>query len=55
MQALGQKYMGIRPTTHEQMFQSSPVNDMGRHDVLVDNFLNAQCKPIGQLRLCGIY
>ncbi|PLB52866.1 aspartic endopeptidase Pep2 [Aspergillus steynii IBT 23096] len=42
VQALGQKYMGIRPTTHEQMFQSSPVNDMGRHDVLVDNFLNAQ-------------
>lgn len=42
VQALGQKYMGIRPSVHEQMFQNSPVNDMGRHDVLVDNFLNAQ-------------
>lgn len=55
VQALGQKYMGIRPTVHEQMFQSSPVNDLGRHDVLVDNFLNAQCKVVCQPCHCKQY
>ncbi len=27
----------------QQTLQNEPVNAMGRHDVLVDNFLNAQC------------
>ncbi|KKK23865.1 hypothetical protein AOCH_005413 [Aspergillus ochraceoroseus] len=37
--ALGQKYLGH---LHQQVFDESPVNDLGRHDVLVDNFMNAQ-------------
>ncbi|BCS22429.1 pepsin-like aspartic protease [Aspergillus puulaauensis] len=37
--ALGQKYMG---QFGQQTLQDEPVNAMGRHDVLVDNFLNAQ-------------
>ncbi|OJJ60873.1 hypothetical protein ASPSYDRAFT_56339 [Aspergillus sydowii CBS 593.65] len=37
--ALGQKYMG---QFGQQTLQNEPVNAMGRHDVLVDNFLNAQ-------------
>ena len=46
VQALGQKYMGIRPSIKQDLLKENPINDMGRHDVLVDNFLNAQCmKP----------
>jgi saccharopepsin len=41
--ALGQKYMGIRPSRHsEEMFKQAPHTSSG-HNVLVDNFLNAQC------------
>ena len=35
MRALGQKYMGLR--------QDNVFSAQGGHDVLVDNFLNAQC------------
>ncbi|KAL5339192.1 aspartic peptidase domain-containing protein [Aspergillus crustosus] len=37
--ALGQKYMG---QFQQHALQDEPANDMGRHDVLVDNFMNAQ-------------
>ncbi|KAJ5644934.1 Peptidase A1 [Penicillium longicatenatum] len=41
--ALGQKYMGIRPDRHqEMMFQDTSIKPQAGHDVLVDNFLNAQ-------------
>ncbi|KAJ6096186.1 hypothetical protein N7486_006932 [Penicillium sp. IBT 16267x] len=41
--ALGQKYMGIRPDRHqEMMFQETSIKPQAGHDVLVDNFLNAQ-------------
>lgn len=40
--ALGQKYLGIRPTTHlEEVFKAS-VHADGDHPVPVSNFLNAQ-------------
>ncbi|OCK82776.1 aspartyl proteinase [Lepidopterella palustris CBS 459.81] len=40
--ALGQKYLGIRPTTHlEEVFKAVVVSD-GEHAVPVSNFLNAQ-------------
>ncbi|KAB8074696.1 aspartic peptidase domain-containing protein [Aspergillus leporis] len=42
VQALGQKYMGIRPNIHQEILKENPINDLGRHDILVDNFLNAQ-------------
>ncbi|KAE8152670.1 aspartic peptidase domain-containing protein [Aspergillus avenaceus] len=42
VQALGQKYMGIRPNIHQELLNENPVNKLGGHDVLVDNFLNAQ-------------
>ncbi|PYH45423.1 pepsin-like aspartic protease [Aspergillus saccharolyticus JOP 1030-1] len=42
VRALGQKYMGIRPNIHNQLLQETPINDLSRHDVLVDNFMNAQ-------------
>ncbi|GFF87841.1 vacuolar protease A [Aspergillus lentulus] len=42
VRALGQKYMGIRPNVHQELLEESSLNDMSRHDVLVDNFLNAQ-------------
>lgn len=44
VRALGQKYMGIRPNVHQELLEENSLNDMSRHDVLVDNFLNAQCK-----------
>jgi saccharopepsin len=28
----------------QQVIQDEPANAMGRHDVLVDNFMNAQCR-----------
>ncbi|KAI9757036.1 MAG: Vacuolar protease A [Chaenotheca gracillima] len=44
MQALGQKYMGIRPEGHlDEMFQDTSVKpDSDGHPVAVSNFLNAQ-------------
>jgi saccharopepsin len=40
--ALGQKYLGIRPTTHlEEVFKASVHTD-GDHPVPISNFLNAQ-------------
>ncbi|PWY84534.1 aspartic protease [Aspergillus sclerotioniger CBS 115572] len=42
VRALGQKYMGIRPSIHQELVEQNPINDMSRHDVLVDNFMNAQ-------------
>ncbi|OAX81257.1 vacuolar protease A [Emergomyces africanus] len=42
VKALGQKYMGIRPTQHiNEMFKDTAHASAG-HSVLVDNFLNAQ-------------
>ncbi|KAL4755410.1 hypothetical protein BDW72DRAFT_163628 [Aspergillus terricola var. indicus] len=37
--ALGQKYMG---QFQQHVLEDEPVNTMGSHDVLVDNFMNAQ-------------
>ncbi|KAL2014216.1 hypothetical protein VTN00DRAFT_1741 [Thermoascus crustaceus] len=42
VRALGQKYMGYRPSYNEDMFQDTSLKTEGGHDVLVDNFLNAQ-------------
>jgi saccharopepsin len=42
VRSLSQKYMGIRPSIHEELLQDQSVKDQGRHNVLVDNFLNAQ-------------
>ncbi|PLN78951.1 aspartyl protease [Aspergillus taichungensis] len=46
VQALGQKYSGMRQAMHQQLSDQTDLNDelteQGRHDVLVDNFLNAQ-------------
>ncbi|KAJ5674025.1 Vacuolar protease A [Penicillium macrosclerotiorum] len=39
VQALGQKYMGFRP---DNRFQDTSFKPTGGHNVLVDNFLNAQ-------------
>ncbi|KAI2793110.1 Vacuolar protease A [Penicillium oxalicum] len=39
VQSLGQKYMGYRPTSS---YQDSSIKPEGGHNVLVDNFLNAQ-------------
>jgi saccharopepsin len=44
MHNLGQKYMGIRPEKHQDLFHDTSFNPAAGHDVLVDNFLNAQCK-----------
>ncbi|PGH18023.1 vacuolar protease A [Helicocarpus griseus UAMH5409] len=42
VKALGQKYMGVRPSQHiEEMFKDT-AKASGGHSVLVDNFLNAQ-------------
>jgi hypothetical protein len=40
MRSLGQKYMGVVP---EGIYQDTSIRPEGGHDVLVDNFLNAQC------------
>ncbi|KAM5433096.1 aspartic proteinase precursor [Microsporum ferrugineum] len=44
IKSLGQKYMGIRPGQHEQqMFkEQTPIEAESGHNVLIDNFLNAQ-------------
>jgi saccharopepsin len=52
VRALGQKYMGIRPNVHQELLEENSLNDMSRHDVLVDNFLNAQCKT-SELSSCN--
>ncbi|KAJ5338570.1 Peptidase A1 [Penicillium brevicompactum] len=42
MHNLGQKYMGIRPEKHQDLLHDTSINPASGHDVLVDNFLNAQ-------------
>jgi len=43
VKALGQKYMGVRPTGHrEEMFKDTSIDTSGGHEVPVNNFLNAQ-------------
>ncbi|KAK5131173.1 Vacuolar protease A [Meristemomyces frigidus] len=43
MQALGQKYMGIRPQRNvEEMFKETSIKPQKGHPVAVSNFLNAQ-------------
>lgn len=42
MRSLGQKYLGVRPSHEEDLFQDTSIKPDGGHDVLVDNFLNAQ-------------
>ena len=50
--SLGQKYLGMRPPSRfDETFKTQPHVESG-HDVLVDNFLNAQCKS--PTRLFGI-
>ena len=45
MQALGQKYMGIRPQSHkDEMFRDTSIHVDEGHPVPISNFLNAQCK-----------
>lgn len=49
---LGQKYMGIRPQSHEEeMFKETSIHADGDHRVPVSNFLNAQCMFHPQLKL----
>lgn len=43
MQALGQKYMGVRPQGHvDEMFKETSIKPEKGHPVAVSNFLNAQ-------------
>ncbi|KAG9966991.1 Asp-domain-containing protein, partial [Aureobasidium melanogenum] len=43
VQALGQKYMGVRPQKHiDEMFKETSVHAEAGHPVAVSNFLNAQ-------------
>ncbi|KAI5204653.1 Asp-domain-containing protein [Aureobasidium subglaciale] len=43
MQALGQKYMGVRPQKHaDEMFKETSMHAEAGHPVAVSNFLNAQ-------------
>ena len=42
--ALGQKYMGLRSSMSQYKLQDTSFQPSSGHDVLVDNFLNAQCK-----------
>ncbi|CAL5872476.1 uncharacterized protein PFLUO_LOCUS6740 [Penicillium psychrofluorescens] len=42
VRALGQKYMGYRPQSHDNTFQDTSLKGSAGHDVLVDNFMNAQ-------------
>ena len=45
VQALGQKYMGVRPQNHkDEMFRDTSIHQDAAHPVPVSNFLNAQCK-----------
>ena len=43
VRALGQKYMGYRPQPQGNDFQDTSLKGSAGHDVLVDNFMNAQC------------
>jgi hypothetical protein len=51
MHNLGQKYMGIRPEKHQELLHDTSLKPASGHDVLVDNFLNAQCtiSPVPQI------
>ncbi|KAL2222886.1 aspartic endopeptidase Pep2 [Thermoascus aurantiacus ATCC 26904] len=42
VRSLGQKYMGLRASQNGDLFQDTSLKPEGGHDVLVDNFLNAQ-------------
>ncbi|KAL4897093.1 aspartic peptidase domain-containing protein [Aspergillus ambiguus] len=42
IQALGQKYMGVHPNRQQELLGDNPVEELGNHNVLVDNFMNAQ-------------
>jgi saccharopepsin len=42
MRSLGQKYMGFRPSSEDDFFQDTSIKTGSGHNVLVDNFLNAQ-------------
>lgn len=35
--------MGLHPSTQEKVLKDASIDEKGRHDVLLDNFLNAQC------------
>lgn len=35
--------MGIRPEKHQDLLHDTSLKPASGHDVLVDNFLNAQC------------
>ena len=44
VQALGQKYMGIRPQGHkDEMFRDTSIH-VDKEVVPISNFLNAQCE-----------
>lgn len=44
MKHLGQKYMGVRPSSHvDEMFRDTAIHAEDGHPVPVSNFLNAQC------------
>lgn len=46
VQALGQKYMGVRkqqPNVEDLFRETSIHEDKGGHEVPIENFLNAQC------------
>ncbi|WEW55159.1 aspartic proteinase precursor [Emydomyces testavorans] len=44
VKALGQKYLGVRPSAQQQPVLEDEIDINGGHNVLVDNFLNAQCR-----------
>lgn len=47
MRGLGQKYLGIRPESHQQaVFSNDAVQVSGNHPVPISNFMNAQCKHL---------
>lgn len=44
IQAVGQKYMGIRPSGHiDEIFRDTSLKTDKGHPLPVSNFLNAQC------------
>jgi saccharopepsin len=43
MAGLGQKYMGQGSQEYNDRFSDTSMKPTAGHDVLVDNFLNAQC------------
>ena len=51
VKALGQKYMGVRPQAHrDEMFRDASIRPDDGHAVPVSNFLNAQCRSLGNVR-----